>query len=170
MAQSDPGAGAALIGQDSRSANLYRVGAEPAPGIRIREVYADHVVLERDGVLLSLMIAQRGAGDALVSGVQPPAPPAGVNDMVRAAAAGDAGMPGIRVFPGRNRGAFAQMGLHPGDLVTEINGQPVGGNQASDLQSMIADMGTATVTVYRAGQLQHVTVHAPDPTQALPAQ
>jgi general secretion pathway protein C len=32
---------------------------------------------------------------------------------------------GYRVYPGSDRSAFASLGLRPGDLVTEIDGQPL---------------------------------------------
>ena len=82
--------------------------------------------------------------------------------MLRAGASGNESMPGIRVYPGRNRGAFARLGLHPGDLVTAINGAPVTGPDAFDLQQMLKDLGHATVTVFRAGRLQQLAVQHAD--------
>ncbi len=78
--------------------------------------------------------------------------------MLRAGGTDNQDMPGIRVYPGRNRGAFARLGLHPGDLVIAINGAPVTGPGAIDLQQMLKDLGHATVTVFRAGRLQQLAV------------
>ena len=85
--------------------------------------------------------------------------PAGMDDSVRAGALDSEGaeegtFEGVRVFPGRNRGAFARLGLHPGDLVTAVNGGEVSAD--ADLQQML--QGGGTITVYRAGQLQTITV------------
>lgn len=85
--------------------------------------------------------------------------PAGMDDSVRAGALDSEGgaegtFEGVRVFPGRNRGAFARLGLHPGDLVTAVNGGEVSAD--ADLQQML--QGGGTLTVYRAGQLQTLTV------------
>jgi S1-C subfamily serine protease len=90
--------------------------------------------------------------------------PAGMDDSVRAGTldregAEEGTLEGVRVFPGRNRSAFARLGLHPGDLVTAVNGGEVSGD--ADLQQML--QGGGSVTLYRAGQLQTVTV------QPLPA-
>jgi hypothetical protein len=90
--------------------------------------------------------------------------PAGMDDSVRAGALDSEGaeegtFEGVRAFPGRNRGAFARLGLHPGDLVTAVNGGQVSAD--ADLQQML--QGGGTITVYRAGQLQTITA------QPLPA-
>ena len=94
--------------------------------------------------------------DALAGGETQPA---GMDDSVRAGAldsedAGEGTIEGVRVFPGRNRGAFARLGLHPGDLVTAVNGGEVSAD--ANLQQML--QGGGTVTVYRAGQPQTITV------------
>jgi len=88
--------------------------------------------------------------------------PAGMDDSVRAGVldsedAGEGTFEGVRVFPGRNRDAFARLGLHPGDLVTAVNGGQVSAD--ANLQQML--QGGGTVTVYRAGQLQTITVQPP---------
>ncbi len=88
--------------------------------------------------------------------------PAGMDDSVRAGAL-DSEAPrkepleGVRVFPGPVD-AFARLGLHPGDLVRSRR-REVGAD--ADLQQML--QGGGTITVYRAGQLQTITV------QPLPA-
>lgn len=92
-----------------------------------------------------------------------PLPASGVADSVRGAST-DANdeLQGIHVFPGRNRGAFAQLGLHPGDLVTAIDGVPVSGQASTDIFSQLQSGTDSTVTVFRAGRLQQITVHAPN--------
>ena len=90
--------------------------------------------------------------------------PAGMDDSVRAGALDSEGaeegtFEGVRVFPGRNRSAFARLGLHPGDLVTAVNGREVSAD--ADLQQML--QGGGTITVYRAAQQQTISV------QPLPA-
>jgi S1-C subfamily serine protease len=46
--------------------------------------------------------------------------------------------------------------------VTAINGQPVTGPDVIDLQQMLKDLGTTTVTVFRAGRLQQLSVQSAD--------
>jgi general secretion pathway protein C len=164
VARDDPTTGYALLGTTAQNASLYGSGVEVAPGVLLREIYSDRVVLAQNGVLRVLPIAIFSGGKAQ-PGVETarleetPPPPASA-DTLRAGAPDDERMPGIRVFPGRNRGAFAQLGLHPGDLVTAINGQPVTGPDVIDLQQMLKDLGTATVTVFRAGRLQQLSVQS----------
>jgi Type II secretion system protein C len=42
--------GFALLQLDEKHQASAVLGAEVAPGVRLREIYADHVVLERDGI------------------------------------------------------------------------------------------------------------------------
>lgn len=163
VARGDPTTGYALLGATQATAALYGSGVEVAPGLVLRQIYANRVVLARNGLLLVLRIGSSsgGAGQGGLESVQSddPSPPlASSADMLRAGSADNQDMPGIRVYPGRNRGAFARLGLHPGDLVTAINGAPVTGPEAIDLQQMLKDLGQATVTVFRAGRLQQLTV------------
>jgi general secretion pathway protein C len=66
---------------------------------------------------------------------------------------------GYRVYPGRDRRKFASLGLRPGDLVTDINGQPL-----NDLQSgmeVFKNLGNATeltVTIERNGSPMALTL------------
>lgn len=50
VAASSGQAGFALLKIDTKPATAVREGAEIAPGVRLAEVRADHVVLERNGV------------------------------------------------------------------------------------------------------------------------
>jgi S1-C subfamily serine protease len=90
----------------------------------------------------------------------PPKPEKVLADTVRTEA-GDGGQ-GLRLFPGRNRAAFAQLGLRPGDVVTAINGLSVAGQNWDDLMAAMKDSGSATVTVVRGGQPQQLELRAPD--------
>jgi general secretion pathway protein C len=135
----------------------------------LQKIYTNRVVMVRNGALLELRVGS-SSGGANPGGLETAqgedaAPPlANSADMLRAGAS--QAMPGIVVYPGRNRGAFAQLGLHPGDLVTAINGAPVTGPEAIDLQQMLKDLGHATVTVFRAGRLQQLTVQHADSADA----
>jgi hypothetical protein len=79
IARDDPTAGYALLGTAPQNASLYGSGVEVVPGVLLREIYPNRVVLARNGVLLVLPIASSSGG-----GVQPgleaarldgPAPP-----------------------------------------------------------------------------------------------
>jgi general secretion pathway protein C len=60
---------------------------------------------------------------------------------------------GYRVYPGRDRRAFASLGLRPGDLVTEINGMALN-NPAQGMEafSTLSDATQVTLTLERNGQ------------------
>jgi hypothetical protein len=83
-------------------------------------------------------------------------PPAAMADSVRLAqsVASDP-MPGFRVYPGRNRGDFARLGLHPGDLITAVNGAPVTGQAGESVLDLIKG-GASSITVFRAGREQEI--------------
>ena len=67
---------------------------------------------------------------------------------------------GFRAYPGRNRAAFGQLGLKPGDLVTAINGTPLDDPQRSqEIFNTIQSSDRATVTIERAGQKQEITLN-----------
>jgi C-terminal processing protease CtpA/Prc len=68
----------------------------------------------------------------------------------------------VRVFPGRNRGEFAKLGLHPGDLITAVDGVPVTGQPTSNLETLVKGGGAATLTVFRAGREQQISLHPVD--------
>ena len=160
-----PRAGAAIIGRSAQTAAVHGTDSELAPGVFLREVYADYVVLEHGGVRERLRVtggvAQQltSAGSSDTAAASHPVPAAGAADALRAAPTTPTDeVQGVRVFPGRNRGAFAQLGLHPGDLVTEVNGMAVGGHGNVDILKEIGARPNATLTVFRAGRLQQITI------------
>ena len=60
---------------------------------------------------------------------------------------------GYRVYPGRDRQQFASLGLRPGDLIKEIDGQSLTDPQQA--MNIFRSLGTAnqvSVTVERNGQ------------------
>ena len=59
---------------------------------------------------------------------------------------------GFRVYPGRDRRKFAALGLRPGDIIKDIDGQAL--SDASQAMQIFQSLGTAeqvTVTVERNG-------------------
>jgi len=66
---------------------------------------------------------------------------------------------GYRVYPGRNRAQFAALGLRPGDLIKDIDGQPL--TDPTQAMQVFQSLGTAeqvTVTVERNGQPQTIVL------------
>jgi C-terminal processing protease CtpA/Prc len=66
---------------------------------------------------------------------------------------------GFRVYAGRDRQKFARLGLQPGDLVTQINGVPLGDAQhGMEILRTLGNAATANVTIERGGAVQQLTV------------
>jgi general secretion pathway protein C len=64
---------------------------------------------------------------------------------------------GYRVYPGRNRQQFAALGLRPGDLIKDIDGQSL--TDPAQAVQVFETLGTAqqvTLTVERNGQPQSI--------------
>ena len=59
---------------------------------------------------------------------------------------------GYRVYPGRDRRQFAALGLRPGDLITDIDGQALSDTtQAMQIFQSLGDASEVSVTVERDG-------------------
>ena len=66
---------------------------------------------------------------------------------------------GYRVYPGSNRSGFRSLGLRPGDLVTEIDGQPLNETAvASELFEKALSGQTARLGVLRGNELKIIEV------------
>jgi len=66
---------------------------------------------------------------------------------------------GFRVYPGRDRRQFAALGLRPGDIIKDIDGQTL--SDASEAMRIFQSLGTAeqvTVTIERNGATESLTL------------
>jgi general secretion pathway protein C len=193
LAVRDPKAGLAIIGETAQTGHVYPVGATLPGGVRLHEVYTDRVVLDRDGSLESLPLPRAIASGrpARVAGAEAPlgetvqklinGGPEVVGDVLRPMPSYSNGkLAGFRVYAGRDRRKFARLGLQPGDVVTQVNGVPLGDAQHGlDALRTLGGGSTATVTVERGGGTQQLTIDtsqltgigegAPPPPQAAPA-
>ncbi len=175
LAVRDPKAGLAIIGEPSQAGHVYAVGATLPGGVRLHEVYTNHVLIERAGLIETLLLphAVGGGGNARrppVARTEPPLAetvqkliaggPEVVGDVLRPMPSYANGkLMGFRVYAGRDRRKFAKLGLQPGDVVTQVNGVPLGDAQHGlDALRSLGAAGTATVTVERAGSTQQVTI------------
>jgi general secretion pathway protein C len=60
---------------------------------------------------------------------------------------------GYRVYPGRNRAQFTALGLRPGDLIKDIDGQALSDpSQAMQIFQTLGSADQVSVTVERDGQ------------------
>jgi general secretion pathway protein C len=184
IATEDPKHGVAII-SDGGPSKVYTVG-QNVGGAVVHSVYLDRVLLNRGGALEALILPRELQNGAAGRGPSASRVPAGAADPRTAAAVENirrmvqqdpgilnevmrtvpsydnkAGrLRGFRAYPGRNRLAFAKLGLKPGDLVTAINGTPLDDPQRSqDVFNTIQTSDRATVTIERSGQRQEITLN-----------
>ncbi|HEY6482308.1 MAG TPA: type II secretion system protein GspC [Steroidobacteraceae bacterium] len=176
IAADDPRDGLAILGQNAASAKVYAVGDSVPGGAKLHSVYTDRVVIEHDGNLESLALprqVQSGAPPPSAAALQTQAP---VLERMRKLISEDPGLmadimrpqpvfaqgkqKGYRVYPGRNREAFTRLGLHPGDLVTAINGTPLDDpSRGAEIFRTLGSSSEARITVERSGQQQDLTLN-----------
>ncbi len=71
----------------------------------------------------------------------------------------DGRLKGYRIYPGRQRRTFAELGFRPGDLATSINGVPLTDpDQSTNLLAGIDQGSQLTVTVERNGIPEVITI------------
>jgi general secretion pathway protein C len=176
MAGNDPQAGLAILGPSPQSTKVYAVGDGVPGGAKLHLVYADRVVIDRNGELESLMLPRKVANsspppNAAALGAGNPAiehmrqmistQPGIIGDVMRPQPVIEHGkVTGFRVYPGRNRVAFMSLGLRPGDVVTAINGTPLDDkDRGEEIMRTIGSSSEVQVTVTRAGQQQDLTLN-----------
>jgi general secretion pathway protein C len=176
IAGNDPQNGLAILGPNAQSAKVYAVGDNVPGGAKLHSVYSDRVVIDRNGQLESLALPHQTAANApppssaALSAENPSIErmrrmiseqPGLLADVMRPQPVMDHGrMNGFRVYPGRNRMAFAKLGLRPGDQVTAINGTPLDDrDRGEQILHTLSTSSEAHVTVIRNGQTQDLTLN-----------
>jgi general secretion pathway protein C len=181
IASQDPKHGIAII-SDGGPAKVFAVG-ENVNGATLHSVYLDHVILDRAGILETLLLPRilagtpeppvtRRAGQhgdprtvAAVDNIRRMVQqdPGILDQVMRTVASYDntAGkLRGFRAYPGRNRAIFNKLGLKPGDLVTAINGTLLDDPQHSqEAFNTIQTSDHVTVTIERGGQKQDLSLN-----------
>jgi general secretion pathway protein C len=179
LATSDPKQGMAIIGESAATAKVVAVGQQVPGGALLHSVYSDRAIIDRSGVLESVMLPRRMAGG--LAEAPPPPPPVANNDdatldrMRRLVSDNPAvigqvmrpqpvfaggKMRGFRLYPGVNRQAFARLGLRAGDLVTAINGTPLDDkDRAQEIFSTLNSSTDARISVTRNGRQQELTLN-----------
>lgn len=180
LAGSEPDRGLAIVGENAQSARVYAVGATLPGGVKLHAVYADRVILDRNGALETLPLPRQIApGTGFAGARRAPAPtaePALAESVQKLIAAGpevvgemvrpmpdfaNGQLRGFRLYPGRDRQKFAKLGLQAGDLVTQVNGVPLTDPQRGlEILRGLGAAGQANVTVERGGSVQQITVNA----------
>jgi general secretion pathway protein C len=179
IAAEDPRYAHAIIADGSGTEKVYFVKDAVPGGAMLHMVQADRVILNRGGVLESLLLPRElASGARSARGSDPPrrsvaAPqtarsvqevidqnPTVLTEIIRPQPFMPNGqLKGYRVYPGRNREQFIQLGLQPGDLITEINGMALNNPaQAMEIFRSMADTTEVSVTIEREGQPQSLNL------------
>lgn len=176
--EGDPN-GEAIISSNGSEDKNYRVGQtiDGADGATLHSVYADRVLLDRNGQLETLRLPKELSAGSVGFTAMPPmpqaAPPGGgslretiaenasrITDIVRVAPHVQEGqVVGFRVNPGRDRATFEALGLRPGDVVTDINGTVLNDpSQGLQVFQSLGETTQANVTILRDGVPQVVVI------------
>jgi general secretion pathway protein C len=180
LATADPKLGMAIIGESAQTAKVVSVGQQIPGGALLHSVYVDRAVIDRAGVLESVLLPRRSGG-AMPAPMAAPMPvvgdsneamiermrklvnddPGAISQIIRPQPVFAGGeMKGFRVYPGANRQAFARMGLRAGDTVTAINGTPLNDkDRAQEIFGTLASSTDARVTITRNGRQQELTLN-----------
>lgn len=178
FATPEPGQGLAILGEKVESVRLYRVGARISAGTILRQVFADHVIVDRGGQLEKVKLldwATIGAGPTgqphrAVASATTAADdaPAAVGEPAGRAVVHMKTFALLPVFSDRNRGArigipsnpleFNKTGLRAGDIITAVNGVAVHSAQGAASLLQDAGGGSLTLTVQRGAGTESVVV------------
>ena len=162
----------AIIADASNEEEVYAIGDAVTSGAKLHAVYSDRVVLNENGVLTNLKLprdfpevtptsARRDSTitNRATTSTQSIQAVVAQNvsklaDVIRPTPYFVNGQQqGYRVYPGRNRAQFSQLGLRPGDLIREIDGQALTDpNQAMQIFETLNNADQVSVTVERNGQ------------------
>jgi general secretion pathway protein C len=161
--------GVAIISDGNNEEKVYSIDEQVTSGASLHAVYADRVVLNENGVLTNGQPTMTRRTSALASrattNTQSIQAVVAQNvsklaDVIRPTPYFVNGQQqGYRVYPGRDRQAFSKLGLRPGDLVKDIDGQALTDpNQAMQIFESLNNAEQVSVTVERNGQPQVIVL------------
>jgi general secretion pathway protein C len=178
IAAGDEAIAHAIISDGNSSDKVYFIKDTVPGGALLHEVYPDRVILNRAGILETLRLPrvsesqgmsmpslpQSAAPDTMDSGMavqqMMQGDPSSFTDILRPQPYMPNGeLKGYRVYPGRDRRRFAALGLRPGDLITDINGQALNNLQGG--MEVFRSLGSApqiAVTIERNGSPMTLTL------------
>ena len=179
IAASDEQRALAIIAERGGDERVYFLGDAIPGGATLHAVHMDRVLLRRAGRLEALRLPRSDETRAAGGAARVPAPPtrrpspraASVREVVQRNPTAltqvirpqpvfkDGRQAGYRVYPGREREIFAELGLRPGDLVTQINGMALDDpSRGMEIFRGLADATSVTVTLDRNGQIEMLTL------------
>lgn len=178
VASEIPNYSVAIISDGGKDQEVYIIGDSVGNNAKLHAVYADRVVLNENGMLTNLKLprefqdqpartARRTTSTTRQKVDNSNSIQAVVaqnltklTDVIRPTPYRVQGQQvGFRVYPGRDRKQFAALGLRPGDIIKDIDGQSL--TDASQAMQVFQSLGTAdqvTVTIDRNGQTESLTL------------
>jgi general secretion pathway protein C len=162
----------AIIADAGNEEKVYSIGDAVTSAAKLHAVYADRVVLNENGTLTNLKLPKdfpegttrvarrdttttiRTADDTQSIQAVVAQNVSKLADVIRPTPYFvDGQQQGYRVYPGRNRQQFAALGLRPGDLIKDIDGQALTDpTQAMQIFQSLDSANQVSVTVERNGQ------------------
>lgn len=182
LSDPDPSRSAAILMLQGQKEKLYRVGAELPGNIRLQEILADRVILNRGGRLETLRLMRNTLSSTSSAARRAPPLPAVNNsrdgaapridrdawvnnpqrflDVITASPVmQDGALYGLEVSPARNAREFEAAGLKSGDVITEVDGSSVADiTDYRDLLKSLADAQSVSVGLERDGVPMNITI------------
>ncbi|MCP1471051.1 general secretion pathway protein C [Sphingobium sp. OAS761] len=166
------GLGSAIIATPDGVQNSYAVGDQIMPGVVLKAVAFDHVSIDRGGAEEQIFLDQStpvgttAPAEASQDRASAPPPPQVDGPVTADMLKRDVGF-APRMEDGRVTGlvlssrgpGFAAAGFRPGDIISKINGQPVGAaGDLQTLQNQIAPGARLSLTVERGAAVASVNL------------
>ena len=168
----------AIIADGNNEENVYTIGESVTSGANLHAVYPDRVVLNENGVLTNLKLPKdfpAGTPSASRRNTTTASRSTTATQSIQSVVAQNVSrladvirptpsfvngqQQGYKVYPGRNREQFAKLGLRPGDLITDIDGQALNDpTQAMKIFQSLDSADQVSVTVQRNGQPQVIVL------------
>ena len=168
----------AIIADGNNEEKVYAIDDPIGSSAKLHAVYADRVVLNENGVLTNLKLPREFSASTPVAtrrttnrvrqtsddsqSIQAVVSQnlMKLSDVIRPTPYFVNGQQsGYRVYPGRDRQQFSSLGLRPGDLIKDIDGQSL--TDPTQAMQIFQSLGTAdqvTVTVERNGQPETIVL------------
>jgi general secretion pathway protein C len=151
------GGGSAIIEVPGDGQQSFAVGEEIIPGVTLKAVAYDHVIIARGGADEQLYVVQTGGGDAAPARAADAGAAPGVSTIAGAVTAtprSENGLvTGVTIQPGGDTAAFAATGLQAGDVLLRVNGERVRAlEDIATAAAANAGQGPIQMDVERGGQ------------------
>ncbi len=179
IASNERGLSAAIIADGDDEEKVYVIGDTISARASLHAVYTDRVVLNESGQLTNLWLPEEFAARSqptmrrnttsarrAIDNTQSIQTVVSRNvaklaDVIRPTPYFVNGQQqGYRVYPGRDRRQFSALGLRPGDLIKDINGQSLTDpTQAMQIFQSLGSASEVSVTVERNGRPQVIVLN-----------